>query len=354
MAEAKDEQSKLETPAGSEIASVNGMFVTMPNEYRHGASGKLMAEPQKTEKKLVQAPAPAPAQRPVPKPLPGPAPAVVRPGMATSTKVIITVGIILLTGLSVAAYIVISGLRPVEIAQPTPITTEPTTPEPTTPEPTTPEPTTPEPTTPEPTTPEPTSPFPNGVTPGADTDSDGLTDVEERIVYGTDPFLPDTDSDGFLDGNEVFHRYNPVALAPGTLVESGLALTYDDEDAPEGVSLPYAILYPSIWQTEVQEANPLNVVFVATTGETIVLTVTTKSVDQDLQTWIRQQSPGANVVSTTTKNGYDALITQDQMTAYVDGGQYVLIFSYNTGIKGTVDYLQTFQMMLNSIELNDL
>jgi hypothetical protein len=36
-----------------------------------------------------------------------------------------------------------------------------------------------------------------------DTDSDGLTDGEERNVYLTDPFNPDTDGDGLLDGYEV-------------------------------------------------------------------------------------------------------------------------------------------------------
>jgi hypothetical protein len=39
---------------------------------------------------------------------------------------------------------------------------------------------------------------------GLDTDQDGLTDNDERDVYGTDPYNPDTDADGLLDGREVF------------------------------------------------------------------------------------------------------------------------------------------------------
>ena len=37
-----------------------------------------------------------------------------------------------------------------------------------------------------------------------DSDDDGLSDFEEVVVYGTDPFDDDTDDDGLLDGEEVF------------------------------------------------------------------------------------------------------------------------------------------------------
>ena len=40
----------------------------------------------------------------------------------------------------------------------------------------------------------------------ADTDGDGLTDGDEVLVYGTDPTLVDTDGDGVSDGDEIFLR----------------------------------------------------------------------------------------------------------------------------------------------------
>lgn len=49
----------------------------------------------------------------------------------------------------------------------------------------------------------------------ADTDSDGLSDLDEVEKYGTDPTNPDTDGDGYLDGEEVEGGYNPNG--PGTL-----------------------------------------------------------------------------------------------------------------------------------------
>lgn len=42
-----------------------------------------------------------------------------------------------------------------------------------------------------------------------DSDDDGLFDREEVRVYKTNPLKPDTDGDGFLDGNEVKSGYNP-------------------------------------------------------------------------------------------------------------------------------------------------
>jgi hypothetical protein len=43
----------------------------------------------------------------------------------------------------------------------------------------------------------------------SDTDADGLFDREEARVYGTDPLNKDTDGDSFTDGAEVQAGYNP-------------------------------------------------------------------------------------------------------------------------------------------------
>lgn len=63
--------------------------------------------------------------------------------------------------------------------------------------------------TPAATPPETSSPPPD---PALDSDSDGLTDLQEAQL-GTDPNKADTDGDGFDDGQEVRAGYNP--LGPG-------------------------------------------------------------------------------------------------------------------------------------------
>lgn len=42
-----------------------------------------------------------------------------------------------------------------------------------------------------------------------DTDKDGLTDYDELYVYGTSPYLADSDSDGYSDGQEIATKNNP-------------------------------------------------------------------------------------------------------------------------------------------------
>lgn len=51
--------------------------------------------------------------------------------------------------------------------------------------------------------------------PNKDSDNDGLKDWQEIQIYHTDPCNPDTDGDGYLDGEEVASGYDPTKKAPG-------------------------------------------------------------------------------------------------------------------------------------------
>ena len=48
---------------------------------------------------------------------------------------------------------------------------------------------------------------------GIDTDKDGLSDYDEMYIYKTSPYLPDTDSDGYLDKQEIDNGYDPLCPA---------------------------------------------------------------------------------------------------------------------------------------------
>ena len=54
-----------------------------------------------------------------------------------------------------------------------------------------------------------------------DSDNDGLRDWEEEL-FGTDINNPDTDGDGYLDGEEVDSGHNPLVKAPGDNCPPGL------------------------------------------------------------------------------------------------------------------------------------
>lgn len=60
--------------------------------------------------------------------------------------------------------------------------------------------------------------FPIAAEPDADPDNDGLKNWEEEL-HKTDPRNPDTDEDGYVDGEEVASGYNPTVKAPGDALE---------------------------------------------------------------------------------------------------------------------------------------
>lgn len=58
------------------------------------------------------------------------------------------------------------------------------------------------------------SPLPN---PDDDPDHDGLSNQQE-VIWGADPFNPDSDGDGFKDGEEVKSGHNPLIPGPDDLI----------------------------------------------------------------------------------------------------------------------------------------
>jgi hypothetical protein len=72
---------------------------------------------------------------------------------------------------------------------------------------------------------------------GTDTDGDGLDDLDELNVYGTDPGNPDTDNDGLTDGEEVnIYGTSPLtADSDGDGMPDGWELTYNlDPNVDDG------------------------------------------------------------------------------------------------------------------------
>lgn len=329
----------LQTPPDLPKAQPEPRVFVMPERYRGGAAGLAMTEPKKEDQK----PAPVVARPPVPlPPKPQPPKPMAPPSHgAPKSKAVVLVGVFVLLVLGIGGFFAFRTL-----STPAPSST-PATPVVTTPVPpvTTPVP----PIAAEPTPPA-TSPFPTGTRPGSDTDSDGLSDLEERLLYASDPGLPDTDGDGFLDGNEVFNGYNPTQAPPSSLADAGLLKPYTVNAAPGEVL--YALSYPSSWTATPAADDPRDAVFALTTGESLTISTEDKTdATQTIDAWYAAQNQTTTVRPATTKSGVKTLQTEDGLTVYVDRGVSVLIFHLDTGMKGTVDYLQTFKMILNGLAL---
>lgn len=321
MAEIKQE-IKNEQKSG---ATQDARIFVMPEQYRHGKEAKVVV-PEKPVAPVVKVVAPYPPPTPPAKPDQAP-PGKTQPHLSSTMKALIIAGVIIILALIVVGYILIRSSQPKEATTPQPQVTQQA---------------------PKPEAEEVVIPSEGDgsveIIPGKDTDSDGLTDVEENIIYKSNVNLPDTDADGFLDGNEVFHLYNPSGTAPGTLLEAKLI---------SSIKLPIEIefVYPSIWQTQTKEDGSVSVL--TTTGESFVMTVrsqTQEAVSQTISDWISEQSGQEKVIKSTTKTGYEFYITQNKRFAVVIVGSTVLSFTYEISAKTTADFVQTFQMMLNSIK----
>ncbi|MBI5023051.1 MAG: hypothetical protein HZC05_02700 [Candidatus Magasanikbacteria bacterium] len=177
-----------------------------------------------------------------------------------------------------------------------------------------------------------------------DTDNDGLTDEEEKI-YGTDPALPDTDSDGFLDTLEIQNLYNPIGFKPVRLFDSGKIKIY------ENPVFSYSIFYPGDWVAQSLDPNNKDVMFTAATGEFVEVLVEDNPLKMTAEAWYLGQSPGVDPSQLEyfiTKDKLAGVKSPDGLVAYISFEDKIFAINYNIGLKTEVNFLNTFEMMINS------
>ncbi len=186
-----------------------------------------------------------------------------------------------------------------------------------------------------------------------DTDQDGLTDVEEAL-YTTDSKKADTDGDGYLDGQEVQNLYNPSGTAPVRLADSVLARTYAN------AAFGYTLLYPASWTVRaLDENNPREVLFTASTGEFIQVVVDDNLEGLSAAQWYAKQSPDVKPESLERifVDTMEGVWTKDKTTAYLtkidaSGGKRLLYgITYNYGERTEVNFKTTLHMMLQSFHV---
>lgn len=186
-----------------------------------------------------------------------------------------------------------------------------------------------------------------------DADADGLTDAEEAI-YGTDTQKPDTDGDGFLDGEKV--------QADGTILGE-FVLGYNPNGAGrlEGSTLvkrsensakEYSLLIPTSWTTN--ESSGLVVITpAAQTGEFFQVRAYDNATRQAPKNWYQTNNPQADVskVRAVAFNGLEGIISEDWTTVYLFKDAKVYGLTYTLGSVSQANYWTTFDMMMRSFKL---
>lgn len=179
-----------------------------------------------------------------------------------------------------------------------------------------------------------------------DKDKDGLTD-EEEVLYGTTSTLPDTDTDGYVDGTEVEHGFSPLA-AQDSLLASGLVLKYKQKQ------FGWAVEYPADWLADAANETNMEVFFTSDTveGEFIQVVFTENAKKQTAAEWYAALYADVDEddLQTVTVDGLDGIVSDDGFSYYLTTPDraYVIALVYNFGTKTEVHFRSTFVMMVDS------
>ncbi|MBN1585294.1 hypothetical protein JW899_02905 [Candidatus Uhrbacteria bacterium] len=187
---------------------------------------------------------------------------------------------------------------------------------------------------------------PPAPSPSPDTDSDGMTDIEETEIYGTNPYIPDTDGDSFVDLNELLNLFNPSKIQPSVLLDNPGVAEFGSQT--EG----YLLIYPKAW-TVSEDADRKTAVFQAGSGESISVSVDENTEGLSLMDWYLSGNPSlrsSEVPVFRTKYGYDEIVSQDQMVSHVGIDGRIFTVRYELGNQLKIRYKATFKMMVNSIK----
>jgi hypothetical protein len=178
---------------------------------------------------------------------------------------------------------------------------------------------------------------------GVDSDRDGLTDPEE-LLLGTGLEVPDTDGDGFYDGEELLNLYSPLASAV-QLEESANIITYINPN------FDYDLFYPEAWVARAVDKAGSEVIFSSALNEFVDVLVMDNSEGATLRAWYEKLVPDveeSRIVDFTNKYGLSGLWSPDEFTAYFVRGKFVYVVNYNIGLNDKANYPSIFKMMVNS------
>ncbi|MFA6428844.1 MAG: thrombospondin type 3 repeat-containing protein, partial [Candidatus Buchananbacteria bacterium] len=170
-------------------------------------------------------------------------------------------------------------------------------------------------------------------------------------LYGTNPYKPDTDGDGYLDGEELIGGYSPLSISK-TLVQDNLFKVYSNN--------VYTLNYPAGWEVQENKDN-LGVSFISPAGEIITLATEENKEQLTILAWYLKLVPGikAEKIEKVSLNKFSGVRSLDGLNLYLGlteaiGGipQKMYIFSESIGTKTLADYKTTLLAVVKSFKLN--
>jgi hypothetical protein len=180
-----------------------------------------------------------------------------------------------------------------------------------------------------------------------DSDRDGLTDIEEYLL-GSSPNSQDTDSDGYQDGLEVLNLYDPTSR--GRIVDSlGVEALVNEE-------YNFLLFKSSLWTVEKVSGNDSLIISLGK-DQFIQVVSQNKSEEQSLDEWYKHTLDTDEVLDSQRfkKGNWNGIMVNDKLTVYLEHPnlKHIITLNYVVGDDTTLYYRNIFDMMLQSIAINE-
>lgn len=159
-----------------------------------------------------------------------------------------------------------------------------------------------------------------------DSDSDGLTDIEESLI-GSSASRPDSDGDGYMDGSEISNRYNPV-LTGGGEAERIYRASYMTTATSSFASANVSLLIPRAWSVSMAAAAR-QMIITTDTGEIMKVVIRDNPQRLSAANWYLSQNPSV-VASQLTPISIGALVgvvAPNDLAVYVTPNDRSVLYS---------------------------
>ena len=178
-----------------------------------------------------------------------------------------------------------------------------------------------------------------------DADGDKLTDVEEDL-YKTALNQPDTDKDGYVDGEELPALFDPLVANGALLAKSTVIETFTN------TILAYTVLHPKDWVAKEVDSEG-KAYFTSATGEFVQINGESNPSRLTAEQWYATQVPEINTsqLEKVTVGDLQGVKSVDGRTVYLAAGDKIFTISYSVGLRQDMNFYTTFTMMVNSFQL---
>ena len=176
-----------------------------------------------------------------------------------------------------------------------------------------------------------------------DTDKDGLSDKEEKLL-GSQKNNIDSDGDGYDDLLEVMNLYNPIEERPDRLINNKNIIKYQS-------SLNYSIFYPASWLQQIVGGDD-SVIFKSDDGHFIQVITQPNNNQSSITNWYKSQFEDAQIPykRRITTNTWSGIKSEDELILYLTDNNYknIFILSYTPKLNDALEYQHIFEMMIES------